>query len=142
MDYKNRNVLALAYLGDSVYEIYVREYLVKKGIEKVFELQKSATEYVSARGQDKYLKLLINNNILTDEELALVHRARNHKSHAHPKNTDAGTYHNATGLEALIGYLFLIEDKNRINEIMNFILGGNHEENNNSGDDNDSSIGM
>lgn len=129
MDYKNRNVLALAYLGDSVYEIYVREYLVKQGIEKVFDLQKSATEYVSARGQDKYLKLLINNNILNEEELSLVHRARNHKSHAHPKNTDALTYHNATGLEALIGYLFLIDNKDRIKEIMDFILGGNHEEN-------------
>ncbi len=124
MDYKYRNVLALAYVGDSVYEIYIRKYLFLKGIEKVNELQKEATLYVSAKGQSKYLRNMLDNQFLTQEEIELVHRARNHKSHASPKNTDVATYHDATGLEALIGYLFLSGKEDRIEEIMNFIIGG------------------
>ena len=132
MDYKFRNVLALAYVGDSIYEIYIRKYLFLKGIEKVNILQKEATHYVSAKGQAKYLRELISNNFLTEEELKLVSRARNHKSHASPKNTDVGTYHDATGLESLIGYLFLSEQEKRVEEIMQFIIGGKDEENNSS----------
>ncbi len=124
MDYKFRNVLALAYVGDSIYEIYIRKYLFLKGIEKVNNLQKEAINYVSARGQAKYLREMINNDFLTEEELQLVTRARNHKSHASPKNTDVVTYHDATGLEALIGYLFLSGKEDRVAEIMNFIIGG------------------
>lgn len=124
MDYKYRNVLALAYVGDSIYEIYIRKYLFLKGIEKVNELQKEATLYVSAKGQSKYLKEMISNNFLEEEELQIVYRARNHKSHASPKNTDVATYHEATGLEALIGYLYLNGNEERVQEIMNFILGG------------------
>lgn len=124
MDYKYRNVLALAYVGDSVYEIYIRKYLFLKGIEKVNSLQQEATTYVSAKGQAKYLRELMNSNFLTDEELQMVTRARNHKSHASPKNTDVATYHDATGLEALIGYLFLSGNEKRVEEIMNFIIGG------------------
>lgn len=116
------NSLALAYLGDSIYEIYVREYLLKQGICKVNELQKNAVEYVSARAQYKYLKLMIDENILTDKEKNIINRARNHKSHAHPKNTDIVTYKHSTGLEALIGYLYLSDNKKRIDEIMNYIL--------------------
>lgn len=118
----NINSLALAYLGDSIYEVYVRKYLLEQGIVKVFDLQKEATKYVSARGQYSFLKDLINDNILTEEELRIVTRARNHKSHAHPKNTDIVTYKHATGLEALIGHLYLTGNIDRIDEIMNYIL--------------------
>lgn len=124
MDYKYRNVLALAYVGDSIYEIYIRKFLFLKGIEKVNLLQKEAVAYVSAKGQARYLKAMIEENLLTEEELQLVYRARNHKSHAHPKNTDIITYREATGLEALIGYLFLTDNYERLNEIMNYIIGG------------------
>ena len=119
---KNMNILALAYLGDSIYEVYVRRYLLSKHIEKVNELQKEATKYVSAKGQASYLQMLIDNNLLTEEERSVVNRARNHKSHAAPKNTDIITYKYATGLEALIGYLYVDNKKDRIDEIMNYIL--------------------
>ena len=124
MDYKYRNVLALAYVGDSVYEIYIRKHLFLKGIEKVNDLQKEATNYVSAKGQARYLREMINQHFLTEEELQLVTRTRNHKSHDRHKNTDVATYHDATGLEALIGYLFLSSNDKRVEEIMNFIIGG------------------
>ena len=119
---KNMNVLALAYLGDSIYEVYVRKYLLSKHIEKVNELQKESVKYVSAKNQAYYLQKLIDSAILTDEEKSVVIRARNHKSHAAPKNTDIVTYKHATGLEALIGYLYIDNRLNRIEEIMNYIL--------------------
>ncbi len=119
----NINVLALAYLGDAIYEIYVREYLINKNIVKVKLLQKEAINYVSAKNQALYLKKMIDNNILNDEEIDIVKRARNHKSHS-SKSTDIITYKNSTGLEALIGYLYLNNNKSRIDEIMNYILEG------------------
>ena len=115
------NILALAYIGDSVYEIYIRTFLLQQGIVKVKELQQKATEYVSAKAQSKYLEELISKNILTEEELAIIRRARNHKSTSHPKNTDIVTYKYATGLEALIGSLYLEKNIERMNEIMQYI---------------------
>lgn len=120
----NIGSLALAYLGDSIYEVYVRKYLINKKILKVNDLQKEATKYVSARGQASYLQKMLDNNFLTEEEINIVIRARNHKSHAHPKNTDIITYKHATGLEALIGSLYLDNKIDRIAEIMNYILEG------------------
>ena len=121
----NRNVLALAYLGDAVYEIFIREYLMHKNIEKTNELQKEAIKYVSAKGQEKYLLDMIANNFLEEDELAIVRRGKNHKSTKHPKNTDIMTYKNATGLEALIGALYLENKMERVSEIMDYILKEN-----------------
>ncbi len=122
MENKFRNVLALAYVGDGVYELYVRRYLFSRGIEKVNDLQKEAVRYVSAKGQAAYLKNLLDFHLLTEEEKEILSRARNHKSHASPKNTDIVTYKQATSLEAVIGYLYLEGKIDRVDEIMNFIL--------------------
>ena len=116
------NVLVLAYLGDTIYENYVRKYLINKGIGNVNDLQKEAIKYVSAVSQAKYLTDMIDNNKLLDEELDVVKRARNYKTTSHPKSCDIITYKYATGLEALIGYLDLTNRKERIDEIMNLIL--------------------
>lgn len=115
------NIIVLAYLGDSIYELYIRESLIKKGIQKVEELQKSATKYVSAKGQANILKYLIDNNLLTEEELDIVKRGRNNKRSNHPKNTNIITYKMSTGFEALIGYLYLSDKKDRLKEIFNYI---------------------
>ena len=116
------NVLVLAYLGDTIYENYVRKYLINKGIANVNDLQKESVNYVSAKSQSGYLKKMIAGNFLSNEELDVVKRARNYKTTSHPKNCDIITYKYATGLEALIGYLNLKENIERIDEIMNFIL--------------------
>lgn len=115
----NLNTLALAYLGDSVYELYIREHLLKKGIQKVNILQKEAIKYVSAKNQTLILDEI--KEYLSEEELEIVKKGRNTKSHKAPKNTDILTYKHATGFETLIGYLY-INDKIRLNEIMNKIL--------------------
>lgn len=119
----NKNMLVLAYLGDSIYETYIRKYLIDKGISKVKELQSESIKYVSAKGQANYLKEMIDNNFFSEEELNIITRARNHKSNHKPKNCDIITYKNATGFEALIGYLYLEEKIDRIEEIINYILG-------------------
>lgn len=115
------NSLVYAYLGDAIYELYIRKFLISKNIQKVDLLQKESIKYVSAKNQAKFLKEMIDNNFLTEEEINIVKRARNHKSHS-SKSTDIITYKNSTGLEALIGYLYLEQNKKRIDEIMNYIM--------------------
>ena len=129
MNVNEINVITLAYLGDAIYEVYVREYLIKTGIAKVEELQKKAIEYVSANSQSKILSYLIDNNILSNREIEIVKRGRNYKRDSHPKNTDIVTYKKATGLETLIGYLYFNKEIDRLNEIINNIFGGYNEKN-------------
>ena len=117
------NVLVLAYLGDTIYEDYIRKYLINKNIAKVNDLQKEASNYVSAKAQAYFLKSMIENNFFFEEELSIIRRARNYKSNSHPKNCDIVTYKHATALEAIIGYLELSNNRTRIDEIMNNILG-------------------
>ena len=116
------NSLVLAYLGDCVYENYVRLFLINKGINHVKELQEKSLNYVSAKSQSKILKDLINNNAFNEEELEIIKRARNSKTNSHPKNTDIITYKEATSLEALFGYLKLENKVERIEELMQLIL--------------------
>ena len=117
------NVLVLAYMGDTIYEDYIRKYLITKGIGNVNDLQTAALNYVSAKSQAKYLTEMIDNNYLSLKELDIVKRARNYKTTSHPKSCDIVTYKYATGLEALIGYLYLDGNIERVNELMNFIIG-------------------
>lgn len=116
------NVLVLAYMGDTVYENYVRRYLISKGIGNVNDLQTEAVSYVSAKAQAKFLQEMMDNKFLSEDEISIVKRARNYKTTSHPKNCDVVTYKYATGLEALIGYLELNNNKERIDKIMSFIL--------------------
>lgn len=125
MDVRNINVLVLAYLGDTIYEDYIRRYLIRSGIANVNDLQTESIKYVSAKSQSMFLTKLIDEGFFSDDELDVIRRARNNTSKAHPKNTDIITYKLATGLEALIGYLDLTDNNKRIDEIMNTILGEN-----------------
>lgn len=121
MDVNTINIITLAYLGDAIYEIYIREKLIKQGFAKVEELTKEATKYVSAKGQATILKKLIEENFLIEEELDVIKRGRNNKRSTHPKHTDIITYKYSTGFEALIGYLYLSNNQTRLTEILNKI---------------------
>lgn len=116
------NILVLAYLGDTIYEDYIREYLISLGINNVNELQKESVKYVSAKGQAEFLKKLMDIDFFSEEELTIIKRARNHKTVSHPKSCDIITYKYATALEALIGYLKIQKNIKRIDEIINKIL--------------------
>ena len=118
MDVNTINIVTLAYLGDAIYEVYIREELIKKGIAKVEELTKTATTYVSAKGQATILTYLLDKNFFTEEELDVIKRGRNYKRSSHPKHTDVVTYKYSTGFEALIGYLYLSKRQERLIEIL------------------------
>lgn len=116
------NNLVLAYLGDSVYETYIRFNLIQKGYNHVKNLQEKSLEYVSAKSQAKILKKLKDENTFNAEELEVIKRARNTKINSHPKNCDIQTYREATSLEALFGYLKLQNKIERIEEIISKIF--------------------
>lgn len=125
MDIREVNVLVLAYIGDGVYENHVRHFLVENKGVSVDQLQSSSVSYVSAKSQANFLKILMERNFFTADELDVIKRARNYKNSRHPKNCDIITYKHATALEAIIGYLDLVGEQNRIKCIMDLILGGN-----------------
>ena len=116
------NSLVLAYLGDTVYENYVRLYLIKQGFNHVKTLQEKSLEYVSAKSQARILRKLMDENIFKDNELEVIKRARNTKVNSHPKSCDIITYKEATSFEALFGYLKLKENIERIEEIISNIF--------------------
>ncbi len=116
-----KNALSMAYLGDTIYEFYVRKHLIDKGLTKVGELQKESLNYVSARSQRRHIESLMDKNFLTDEEIELYKWGRN-TNVGKSKSTDIITYRIATGFETLIGSLHMQNKKDRIEEIMKEVL--------------------
>ena len=119
-DYKQLNSLALAYIGDAVFDLYVRHRLLSQGNVKPNQLHKQATRYVSAKAQAHIVLSLIENSILTEDELSVVRRGRNAKSATVPKNTDVQTYRYSTAFETLLGYHFLGNNQKRMEEIIQY----------------------
>jgi ribonuclease III family protein len=122
MDEKQLNSLALAYMGDAVFEIYVRHHLLQGGKVKPNQLHKEATKFVSAKAQASILFHLVNQEILTEYETEVMKRGRNAKSGSIPKNTDVQTYRYGTAFEALIGYLYLSKSEERLEELIQISL--------------------
>lgn len=116
----NMNPLTWAYIGDAVYELYVREKLLEKATVKPNKLHVEAIKIVKASAQSEILKKIENE--LSEEEKNIVRRTRNCKSYHLPKNSNINEYMYASALEGLIGYLYLIGDNNRIHEIMQNVL--------------------
>lgn len=111
------NPLVLAYIGDSLYDIYVRSRLVaENGNMPVHRLHVEAVKFVKAHGQSEAVGHI--EKYLTDEEKAVYKRGRNTKSYTVPKNADVGDYRRATGFEALLGWLYIRKDETRLKELM------------------------
>ncbi|MDE6743669.1 MAG: ribonuclease III [Lachnospiraceae bacterium] len=108
--------LVLAYVGDCVYELIVRTILVEQSNCPVRKLHKKATEYVKAKTQADLILAVLED--LTEEEKDVYRRGRNAKSHTVPKNASLGDYRKATGMEAVIGYLYLKKDMERVLELI------------------------
>jgi ribonuclease-3 family protein len=121
-DVKQLNSLALAYMGDAVLEQVVREHLIKSGRVRPNILHKEATKYVSAKAQATIVREMLSTQFLTEEEEAVLRRGRNAKSGTVPKNTDVQTYHYSTAFEAVIGSLYLSEQVERLQEVLQFSL--------------------
>ncbi|WP_281164134.1 Mini-ribonuclease 3 [Liquorilactobacillus sicerae] len=116
------NGIALAYMGDAIYEVYVRRHLLRKGISKPTKLQHLATHYVSAKAQAELIQKMTKEQLLEPIELEIFKRGRNAKSHTSAKNTDVITYRISTGFEAVFGYLFLQNEQSRLEKLANWCL--------------------
>lgn len=119
LDVVQINSLALAYMGDAVYDTHIRHHLLLKGAVKPNQLHNKAKNYVSAKAQASVLHSLLDEDLFTEEEKAVIRRGRNAKSGTIPKNTDVQTYRYSTAFEALIGYHFLQNNHERVIEIIN-----------------------
>lgn len=124
MDANLYNGLSLAYIGDSVYEVYVRKFILEKGFTKVNNLHKHVVEYTSAKGQSYAIRCLLNDNILTEQEILIYKKGRNSHVNLTRKNLDLQEYLEATGFEALLGYLYLNNNIARLEELIKIVLEG------------------
>ena len=120
LDVNQMSPLIWAYIGDSVYEQYIRNYLVTHTKYKPHKLHIEATKYVKASAQANILKEL--KNMLNEEEKEIVRRTRNAENHHLPKNASVQDYMYATAFEGLIGYLHLSKQKDRLEEILSLSL--------------------
>ena len=117
LDIKNLNPQSLAFVGDAVFSLYIRERVVLADKEKPTNQHRHTTFFVKASGQSDIIKSI--ENILTEDEVHIYKRARNYKTNNVAKNSSVTDYKRATGFEALIGYLYLTNNSSRLNEILN-----------------------
>lgn len=118
VDVKQMKSLALAYMGDAVYELYVRDYLLKQGQVKPQQLHQRAIKYVSGKAQAAVVLHWLKSGTLTKEEERIVTRARNAKSGSIPKNMNVQMYRYSTAFEALVGYHYLQKNENRLVQLL------------------------
>lgn len=117
---KQLSPLNLAFIGDAIYEIFVREMLVCSANRPVNDLHRESVKYVSAQAQTAAFEKI--KNVLTEEETAQFKRGRNAKVGHSPKSASEAEYHTATGVEALFGYLYLSDRQDRIRQLFDIII--------------------
>lgn len=115
---RRMNTSTLAYVGDAVYELMIRKMIVKKNPGNVDKAHKTAIKYVSAEGQATAARTMMNDGFLIDEEVSLLKRARNHRTMSKPSGADIRNYKIATGFEALLGYMYLADDNDRLEAVV------------------------
>ena len=115
-DAKMLSPLVWAYVGDSVYELFIRTHLINNSNAKPHKLHIESIKYVKAKAQADILKKIMND--LTEEEKGIVRRARNAENHHLPKNADPQDYMYSTAFEGLIGFLYLTKQDERLKEIL------------------------
>lgn len=117
IDARQASPLNLAYIGDCIYDLAVREYVLTHYTGSLNEINRQKTTFVCAHAQSEIMGYFIAENILTDEELRIYKRGRNQKSETHSKNSKIQEYRRATGFEALIGFLYLDHQYDRVMEL-------------------------
>jgi len=116
------NGIALAFEGDAVYSMYIRRHLIFQGLTKPNQLHREATKYVSAKAQANLISLMLEEGILTEKEEDIYKRGRNANSHTKAKNADIVTYRMSTGFEAVMGYLHMTEEIERLEELIDWCI--------------------
>jgi ribonuclease-3 family protein len=117
-DAKRSNTTTLAFLGDAVYEVFIRRHVMENARPNAHAMNRMAIRYVSAGGQALAVREMLREDFLSDEEVRLVKRARNHTNTARPRGATPAEYKLATGLEALIGGLYLSGERSRLREVV------------------------
>jgi len=115
-DISQYSPLVLAYIGDTVFEVFIRTLVVYKGNAPVYKLHRKSVDFVKAKSQSDTIHRIMQ--FLTLEELDIVRRGRNAKSGTIPKNVDIGEYKYATGFESLLGFLYLKRDFARLMQVL------------------------
>lgn len=123
MDIREYNATSLAYIGDAVMSLYVRELLLSKGYQKPKILQQQSVRYVSAKAQASFVKILKEKDFFLENEWAIILRGRNTHTKSKAKNAEVMEYRYATGLEALFGYLYLTKQEERLQLLWEQIKG-------------------
>ncbi|MDO4912625.1 MAG: ribonuclease III domain-containing protein [Lactobacillus sp.] len=121
-DYRTLSGQTLAYYGDAVYEVRIRKHLIDQGIVKPQVLQRIATHYVSAKAQAELIELMLDQTMLSEEEVLIYKRGRNAKTYTKAKNTNIKTYQKSTGFEALLGFLSLKGESDRVTELIDWCI--------------------
>lgn len=116
------NGIALAFEGDAVYSYYIRRHLIFQGQTKPSQLHHLATKYVSARAQASLIQAMLEAQLLTEKEQDIYKRGRNTNSHTKAKNADVVTYRMSTGFEAIMGYLDMTGQTERLEELINWCI--------------------
>ncbi|HEM5046384.1 TPA: Mini-ribonuclease 3 [Streptococcus suis] len=116
------NGIALAFEGDAVYSMYIRRHLIFKGLTKPNKLHGEANKYVSAKAQASLISTLLEAQLLTEKEEEIYKRGRNTNSHTKAKNADVVTYRMSTGFEAVLGYLHMTEQMERLEELVGWCI--------------------
>lgn len=119
------NPQVLAFVGDGVYSLYIRHKIVLKEDLRGQSLHSEVVNFVKAKGQSNFIDKLLP--LFTDVEMSVFKRARNYKTLTHAKNANIIDYRRATGLEAVIGYLYLTKQTDRLNELLKLSVGENNE---------------
>ena len=122
MNVNELNGLSLAYVGDAYYELVIRKYILSLGYRKVNDLHKKVIKFTSGTKQAEFIHYFLENNILTDEEMTIFKRGRNSHVNTSRKNINIQDYLDATGFEALIGYLYLTNNNDRIDYLIDLII--------------------
>ncbi|MBF0819468.1 Mini-ribonuclease 3 [Streptococcus acidominimus] len=116
------NGIALAFEGDAVYSMYIRRHLIFKGLTKPNQLHREANRYVSAKAQASLISKMLDMDFLTEKEVEIYKRGRNTNSHTKAKNADVVTYRMSTGFEAVLGYLHMTGQIERLEEIVKWCI--------------------
>lgn len=120
IDLQNVSMQTLAFIGDSVYNVYIRTYLASRSNMQTGKLHRESIKYVSAKGQSKTVDRIYDT--LSEEEIQVYKRGRNTNIHTVSKNVDVIEYKKSTGFEALIGYIYIKGDIKRLEEIVNLSI--------------------
>ncbi|MBE5739210.1 MAG: Mini-ribonuclease 3 [Clostridiales bacterium] len=118
---KTMNPQVLAFVGDAVYSLYIRHWIVLTDNSKVKDLHSHVTNFVKASGQSNFIEKLLP--LFNEDEMSVFKRGRNYKTISTAKNASVIDYKRATGLEAVFGYLYLSGQRDRLNEILSMSIG-------------------